>query len=308
MFALLALFATDSIKTLGQPVNNSFTGYDFALNLVAETHMPKHWEAFQFVFQNPVPSVTHFMQLYISSTCEESKAQMDNFRKTAEIDFQHYIQTNQKFRQNFSTLDTFIHYVKQSPVWQKELVPVYSSIAEKSQNNIIKDVRIVPAQEKDFDEIWPIFQAVVSRGDTFYQARNTTKEEAHKIWMSPPGKPYIALLNNQIVGSYVIVPNYDGLGSRVANAGYMVRTDCRNQGMGRSLAYHSFKEAEKLGYIGIRFNMVASTNQPAIHLWQSVGMKIVGTVPDSFNHWLYGPVATYIMYKRFNNKHLNSKI
>ena len=39
------------------------------------------------------------------------------------------------------------------------------------------------ALEEDFDQIWKIFNQIVSAGETFAIQRNDSKIESHQIWM-----------------------------------------------------------------------------------------------------------------------------
>jgi ribosomal protein S18 acetylase RimI-like enzyme len=50
------------------------------------------------------------------------------------------------------------------------------------------------------------------------------------------------------------------------------------------MAEHSLSEARRLGFRAMQFNFVVSTNESAIHLWQQLGFKIVGTLPGAFRH------------------------
>ena len=51
------------------------------------------------------------------------------------------------------------------------------------------------------------------------------------------------------------------------------------------------------GFASIQFNAVVETNAPAVHLWQSLGFQIIGTVPESFDHPEHGLVGLYLMYR-----------
>jgi len=55
--------------------------------------------------------------------------------------------------------------------------------------------------------------------------------------------------------------------------------------------------AAEVGYHGMQFNAVVSTNTRAIGLWRSLGFDIVGTVPGAFRHAVHGPVDLHIMYR-----------
>jgi hypothetical protein len=39
-------------------------------------------------------------------------------------------------------------------------------------------------------------------------------------------------------------------------------------------------------------------NHPAVHLWQSLGFGIIGTVPEAFDHPDHGLVGLHVMYQK----------
>jgi ribosomal protein S18 acetylase RimI-like enzyme len=47
----------------------------------------------------------------------------------------------------------------------------------------------------------------------------------------------------------------------------------------------------------MQFNFVVSTNESAVHLWQELGFKIVGTLPGAFRHSQKGYVDVYVMFR-----------
>jgi ribosomal protein S18 acetylase RimI-like enzyme len=47
----------------------------------------------------------------------------------------------------------------------------------------------------------------------------------------------------------------------------------------------------------MQFNFVVSTNESALHLWQQLGFKIVGTLPGAFRHSQKGYVDVYVMFR-----------
>jgi len=77
----------------------------------------------------------------------------------------------------------------------------------------------------------------------------------------------------------------------------MVSDKARGLGVGKALGNHSIEFAKSQGFIGMQFNFVVSTNEPAIRLWQSLGFKIIGTTPRGFKHQKLGYVDTYAMYR-----------
>lgn len=46
------------------------------------------------------------------------------------------------------------------------------------------------------------------------------------------------------------------------------------------------------------FNVVVATNTVAVYLWQALGIQILTTVPEVFNHPRAGLVGLHMMYQR----------
>ncbi|MES2961577.1 MAG: GNAT family N-acetyltransferase [Pseudomonadota bacterium] len=158
-------------------------------------------------------------------------------------------------------------------------------------------MKISLATKKDFPDIWRIFKSVISSGDTYVNRAETTAEAAYEKWMNIAAQTFVARINNQIVGAYLIKPNHVDRGSHIANASYIVDENKRGFGIGKSLALHSIATAKESGYKAMQFNFVVSTNKAAVNLWQSVGFKIIGTIPQGFNHQALGYVDAYIMFR-----------
>jgi len=167
-------------------------------------------------------------------------------------------------------------------------------------------LEIRAAKEADRDAIWNIFHAVVAAGETYAFDPKMSREEALAYWFGPDTQTYIAELDclnqssfqptGRVVGTYILRPNQAGGGSHVANAAFMVAPDARGQGIGRGMAEHCLNEARRLGFRAMQFNFVVSTNTSAIHLWQQLGFKIVGTLPGAFRHPEKGYVDVYVMF------------
>ncbi len=154
------------------------------------------------------------------------------------------------------------------------------------------------ATDADRDAIWKIFHGVLAAGDTYALDPKMPREEALAYWFAPGTHTYVAeQTSNQIAGTYILRPNQGGAGSHVANAGFMVQDSARGQGIGRAMAEHCLSEARRLGFRAMQFNFVVSTNAPAIRLWQELGFRIVGTLPDAFCHPERGYLDVYVMYR-----------
>jgi len=188
------------------------------------------------------------------------------------------------------------------------------------------------AAEADHNAIWNIFHEIIAAGDTYAFDPGMSREEALAYWFGAgthtyaaepakgrlrpiggedrqavgdgavvPGKPTasptVEVQDRKIVGTYILRANQAGPGAHVANAAYMVAKEARGLGVGRNMAEHSLSEARRLGFRAMQFNFVVSTNTSAIHLWQQLGFKIVGTLPGAFRHSKLGYVDVYVMFR-----------
>jgi L-amino acid N-acyltransferase YncA len=158
-------------------------------------------------------------------------------------------------------------------------------------------LRIRAATKRDRDAIWNIFHEIVAAGDTYAFDPKMSREKALAYWFRADTHTYVADKDGRIVGTYILKPNQAGPGSHVANAAFMVASDAQSLGVGRRMAEHCLSEARRLGFRAMQFNFVVSTNAPAIHLWEQLGFRIVGTLPGAFRHPKKGYVDVYVMFR-----------
>src|SRR6059058_6519362 len=172
----------------------------------------------------------------------------------------------------------------------------------QTRHHRLRPLQIRRARKEDREAIWQIFRAVVARGDTYVFDPNISRRKALAYWLGPKTRCYVALSDHGIVGSYILKVNQPGLGSHVANAGFMVSPSARGRGIGRAMAEHCLHEARRLGFRAMQFNYVISTNTAAIRLWQDLGFEIVGTLASAFRHPDKGYVDVYVMYRSLLEK------
>ncbi|MCJ7715143.1 MAG: GNAT family N-acetyltransferase, partial [Anaerolineales bacterium] len=123
------------------------------------------------------------------------------------------------------------------------------------------------------------------------------KKKMLDYWCGSDKKTYVAEIDGDIVGTFIIKDNFPDLGSHVANASYMTKPNVFGQGIGRAMAEFSLDEAKRLGYKAMQFNMVVKSNQIAVSLWQKLGFEIKAEIPEAFNHKEQGYTNAYIMWK-----------
>lgn len=169
-------------------------------------------------------------------------------------------------------------------------------VASDSQGLMIT---IRPFEETDWPATWRMMEPVVRAGETYSFAPDMPESEAHRVWVEIPAATFVALDEDvQVVGTYYIKPNQPGLGDHVCNCGYIVSSSASGKGIASQMCEHSQNKALELGFSAMQYNLVVSTNERAVRLWQRLGFSIVGTIPKAFRHLRHGLVDAHVMFKQ----------
>jgi ribosomal protein S18 acetylase RimI-like enzyme len=149
----------------------------------------------------------------------------------------------------------------------------------------------------DAAAIWTVIEPAIRAGETYTLPPDLSKDDALGYWFSPKHEVFVALSDGQVVGSYYLRPNWGGGGSHVANCGYMTAPWAAGSGIAKAMCQHSLDHARNSGFLAMQFNIVVSTNERAVRLWQHMGFEIVGRIPKAFRHPTAGLVEAYVMYR-----------
>ena len=153
------------------------------------------------------------------------------------------------------------------------------------------------ATDDDWPQIHPIFRTIVDSGRTYAYPEQLSLQAARPLWMErPPGRTVVAVADGRVVGSAKMGPNRPGRGGHIATGSFLVDPAHQGHGVGRALGDHVVDWARDAGYRGIQFNAVVETNDAAVHLWQSLGFRILATVPGAFDHPEHGYVGLHLMF------------
>jgi GNAT superfamily N-acetyltransferase len=128
-------------------------------------------------------------------------------------------------------------------------------------------------------QLFSIFADIVARGEGFPQQPPLTRAVFDDVWVRPVTLVAGAIREGTLIGAYYLKPNLPGMGSHIANAGYVVDRRYRGLGLGRLLVEDSITRAPLAGFDAIQFNFVFADN-PARALYEDLGWQVVGKVPD----------------------------
>ena len=153
------------------------------------------------------------------------------------------------------------------------------------------------AEKADWPAIWSMLEPAFRDGETYAVDPEISEAAARTMWLDVPKATFVAETAGEVLGTYYLKANQAGHGNHICNCGYVTAEAARGQGIAAAMCTHSLDAARDLGFTGMQYNLVISTNVGAIRLWQRMGFDIVGTIPDAFRHPVQGLVAAHVMYR-----------
>jgi ribosomal protein S18 acetylase RimI-like enzyme len=159
-------------------------------------------------------------------------------------------------------------------------------------------ITIRPSTVVDADAVWKILEPTIRAGETYTLPRDFTREQALEYWYASHHETFVAEENEEILGVYYLRANQQGGGCHVANCGYMTAPRAAGRGIASAMCVHSLNRARERGFRAMQFNIVISTNEVAVRLWQKFGFEIVGRLPEAFHHPILGYVDAFVMYRQ----------
>lgn len=160
----------------------------------------------------------------------------------------------------------------------------------------MKNLSIELIQQSHFVELFKIYSEICLTG-TFWPYSDVSEEQFRTIWYRRENIGYVGLIDGIVAGAYFIKSQWPDRGAHVATAQYMISSQFRGLGLGSILGDHSIKTAKERGYSSFQLNLVVSTNEPALKLYEKIGFKIVGRLPSAFHHAQRGLVDAFIMHQ-----------
>jgi GNAT superfamily N-acetyltransferase len=159
---------------------------------------------------------------------------------------------------------------------------------------VTERVDIRPFEDDDWPEFLPILQEVARAGETYAMPHDITEADAREFWTGD--HVVTARQGGTLLGSAKMGANRPAQGAHVGTASFMVGAAARGKGAGRALAEYVVDWHHRAGYRAIQFNAVVETNRSAVHLWQQLGFRIIGTVPAAFDSATHGLVGLHVMH------------
>jgi ribosomal protein S18 acetylase RimI-like enzyme len=172
------------------------------------------------------------------------------------------------------------------------------SMATPSARDMSRLLNIRAARPADHGATWSVLEPIVQAGETFALPGDLSRDDTLAYWYAPGHEVFVAEVQGPgVLGTYFLQANQPGPGSHVANCGYATSPGAQGRGVARAMCAHSLERARARGFRSMQFNIVVSTNEPAVHLWTSMGFQTLCRVPGAFLHPTLGFVDTLVMFR-----------
>jgi GNAT superfamily N-acetyltransferase len=136
------------------------------------------------------------------------------------------------------------------------------------------------ATKEDAEGLWNILEPVIRKGGTYVFSLDKSKESMMGYWMGAEKTTFVVERGGELVGTFYLKSNQEGLGDHVCNAGFVVAPEAEGQGLGRWMGTIALEEAKVRGYLAMHFNFV------------------LGEIPEAYRHPQLGLVSALIFYKK----------
>jgi len=143
------------------------------------------------------------------------------------------------------------------------------------------EVTIRKYQEEDIPSLVEIWNTVVEEANAFPQVDNLELDKAYEFFATQTYTG-VAVVDEEVLGLYILHPNNIGRCGHIANASYAVKSGLRGQKIGEKLVQDSLSKGTEFGFKTMQFNAVVSSNKSAIHLYEKIGFLKLGVIPNGF--------------------------
>lgn len=137
--------------------------------------------------------------------------------------------------------------------------------------------------EQDLPAMLPIWNEIVADGIAFPQ-EELLDEQSGREFFSAQSYTAVAeeVATHQVYGLYILHPNNVGRCGHICNASYAVSSSARGLHIGEKLVLDCLRQGALHGFRVLQFNAVVATNVHARNLYERLGFKQLGVIPQGF--------------------------
>ena len=144
------------------------------------------------------------------------------------------------------------------------------------------NVTVRTYQDSDVNDMVRIWNEVVEEGAAFPQEEPLTEKTGRAFFRE---QTHCGVAVNEawkVLGMYILHPNNVGRCGHICNTSYAVSAEARGLHIGEQIVKDSLKQGKAAGFRILQFNAVVAANVHARHLYERLGFRQIGTIPQGF--------------------------
>ena len=146
-------------------------------------------------------------------------------------------------------------------------------------------IKVKGFNRADIKEVNAVWNKVVEDGRAFPQEIPFNEEQGIAFF---EGQTYTGVAydteTGEIVGVYIMHPNFVGRCSHICNTSYAVKDGKRGLGIGQIIVGDSMEKARENGFKILQLNAVIASNTAALALYKKMGLIPLGAIKDAFRN------------------------
>lgn len=135
---------------------------------------------------------------------------------------------------------------------------------------------------EDLPSMIGIWNEIVEEGIAFPQEDLLDLDSGMEFFKEQTFTAVAEGADGSIYGLYILHPNNIGRCGHICNASFAVKSQSRGLHIGEKLVLDCLAKGKEFGFTVLQFNAVVATNIHARHLYERLGFKQLGVIPQGF--------------------------
>lgn len=144
------------------------------------------------------------------------------------------------------------------------------------------NVTVRTYRDSDVNDMVRIWNEVVEEGAAFPQEEALTEKTGRAFFREQTHCGVAVNEAGKVLGMYILHPNNVGRCGHICNTSYAVSAEARGLHIGEQIVKDSLKQGKAAGFRILQFNAVVAANVHARHLYERLGFRQIGTIPQGF--------------------------
>ncbi len=142
-------------------------------------------------------------------------------------------------------------------------------------------IDIKAANDSDKDGIWKVLSQAVEYGNACIYSYDMSYDDIMNHWFDEKNEVFVAIVEEEIVGSFYLKSLNVGLSNHVATGDFIVLGNDKSRGAMRLMVQIAIQKALKKGFSSISVTVIQQ-NRRALRAFNQNGFHVTGSIPRAY--------------------------